>query len=323
MAKKNLKQLSQQDVVSGLNAYAQRLRERPAIPMNPTAAQEAFAERKRENDARRRIAAVQHSQDAPAAKVRPTGRSAGGWLRRSAFEGTLVLTTVGLLVVTGAVYFGTWTGTQAHEQAMVEVADSEKLANLETDALTIEDTDATAPQALAEQLDRQLADARKAADEIAALQTQFGVLEGDATPGENGAPSSGFLASVEHRRLLAPYFDEATFLIDAEMIYSPTSIFDELGDEEVDPRTAWYVRFGENGKVASGTSYSWQTASVVVADENVNYVDVLWVCRDAQTNAVLAWARGSYDRELGHFVSLQVANTALGDREDAILGGQQ
>lgn len=323
MAKKSLKQLSQQDVVSGLDAYAQRLRERPAIPVSPVAAQEAFAERKREKDARRRIAAVQRSQGEPIATARSASRSTRGWLRRNAVESTLVLTTVGLLVVTGAVYLGTWTGTEAHEAAMVEVADSEKLANLEIEALSLGNGDEAAPEVVAEQLDRQLTEARAAADEIAALQTQFGVFEGDAAPGENGAPSAGFLASVENRRLLAPYFDPATFLIDDDMIYTPTSIFEELGEQDVDPRTAWYVRFGENGTLASGTSYSWQTASAAVADQNVNYVDVIWVCRDTQTSAVLAWARGSYDRELGHFVSLQVANTALGDSEDATQGGQQ
>lgn len=156
----------------------------------------------------------------------------------------------------------------------------------------------------------QIEEASTKAWEVAELQHGFSkiLLEGDTTSSGNGAPSPAALASVEHRRLLAPYFTKDALIADDADAYSPRSATPFEADE-IDPRFPWYV----------GQS-NWSVASVMPSSTN-GIVDVTWVNQDASGDQLYAWAQARYQVSDGAFAKLSVGVTALGSA-DAAKGGQ-
>lgn len=185
----------------------------------------------------------------------------------------------------------------AYFESLVEVAEGEPIdlqAQIQDVASTIEQ-------------------ARLAATEVAALQNRFAaLLAADPESSGNGAPSQGFLNAVEHRRTLEPYFAGSTMLLDEAIVYTPTSTF-PLASNQIDPRLQWYER------ALVGGSYTWSVVSATGSEAgDVSKVDIVWLAQDDATGELLAWASGSWSRDVKAFVSLTVGTTAYGDKQSAL-----
>jgi hypothetical protein len=153
---------------------------------------------------------------------------------------------------------------------------------------------------------------RGKAGEIAALQNEFQALLA-ASPEDtgNGAPSKGYMDAVEHRKTMAPFFAEGTYMLTDELAYSATSIF-PLNATQIDPRLQWYERQLDKG------GYSWDVVSVTGnASGDVSKTDVTWLAQDDETGDLLAWASASWSTDVEAFVSLTVGTTSLGDHQNA------
>lgn len=158
-----------------------------------------------------------------------------------------------------------------------------------------------------------LSEVRKVAEQVADEQNEFAALLA-ANPDDpgNGAPSQGFLDSVENRRDMVKFFDPATFVVPADEIFSPTSLL-TIEADQVDPRMPWYSRDVEAGAA------SWQVGAVRAGDgEGATTTEVLWLCRDETSGDLLAWARAAWPAEGEVFTSLTVGTTSLGDASNAV-----
>lgn len=156
----------------------------------------------------------------------------------------------------------------------------------------------------------QIEQATVKAREVAELQQGFSeiLLNGDMASSDNGAPSPAAMASVEHRKLLAPYFTEASLVAEDVDAYAPRSAL-PFDSDEIDPRFPWFV----------GQSV-WQVASVMPsADEGV--FEVTWLNQNEQGDELYAWAQARYLASEGTFAKLTVGVTALG-APDTNEGGQ-
>lgn len=136
----------------------------------------------------------------------------------------------------------------------------------------------------------------------------------------NGAPSDAMLATVEQRKVLAPYFSEGSYVVeDDEEAYRWMSLkpFDE--NTEIDPRFEWYIRY--DGQQASDPSvYTWSLETVMPdmdgpnATASTDRAQVIWICRETEGGTVLAWASAIYNYEdgAGTFDELEVVVTTAG-----------
>lgn len=135
----------------------------------------------------------------------------------------------------------------------------------------------------------------------------------------NGTPNTAMLQIVEHRTVVAPLFDDRTYLANEKEAYSPSSITPFDPSTQIDPRFAWYVRY-DGTKASPPDAYTW-TVETVMPDLDARdaagvarTAQVVWLCREVGTDRVLAWANASYTPNGGHgtFKDLDVVVTAAG-----------
>lgn len=291
------KRRSKEDIMAGITAYQEKLKERRATKVTPESVQRALGQRRA---AREEKAAARDPQTA--AKRIKAG------------------VTIGLLVATAAVALGITASHQSFEAASAR--NDQTIADLSGDLdVAKEQRVPDAPSTPGSvSLESQLSTAQTKARKVAALQQEFAVLmrraSTEASKG-NGAPNKAFLSSVEHRRKLAPYFDPESYVVEGEEAYRPNST-NPFDADEIDPRFPWYVRYETDGgqsKAAAPTIYSWELASVMLPeDADPDEFDVTWLCRDQKTGSPLAWATASYDVESQKFHGLSVGTTTIGDR---------
>ncbi|MDP9903204.1 hypothetical protein [Arthrobacter bambusae] len=217
---------------------------------------------------------------------------------------------IALIVVAGACVAATNVNSDQTQQ--VSAANAQKIEELTAHVNYLEATGASAKDSglqAAKTAEAELNGVREKANEVASLQNEFTTLLAahPANPG-NGAPSQGFLDSVKHRAKLAPYFSPGTYLLDAAGIASQGSDLG-LASGQIDPRLPWY-----QGKLEAGVC-SWEAVSVTPnAGGSPSLTDVTWLCRDSKTDDLLAWASGSWSKDIKAFVSLKVGTTSLGDQ---------
>ncbi len=168
-------------------------------------------------------------------------------------------------------------------------------------------------------IEAQLDAATTAATEVANLQQQFQQIAFDArdeATENNGAPSAGSLALVEHRRTLAPFFAEEAFLVDDEIAYSQATAA-QFDSDQMDPRYAWFQPFiqaGDRNWVPTdpGTA-AWSLVSTTAAAGGGS-VSVVWMNQNPATGDLYAWATAQYEVESGSFTDLAVHHTTLGSK---------
>ena len=184
----------------------------------------------------------------------------------------------------------------------------------------------TVPQGtdLAEQMSALTKAAAADAEQVARAQQTFAELHHEASsqPGpNNGAPNRAMREIAEHRRQLASLFSESSYLVEDEEAYSWSTATSFDATSEIDPRYAWYVRYDGQDAADPGT-YMWSLETVMPdldsqeAAGATNRAQVVWLCRDAVTGEVLAWATARYtdDGTTGTFDELDVVTTATGAR---------
>lgn len=169
----------------------------------------------------------------------------------------------------------------------------------------------------ASKLEGQLADATTKGIEVAALQQQFAdiLFAGNGETTQDGAPGAAFQLSVEHRRLLAPYFVDKALLAEDALAYAPGSVLPFSADQ-IDPRFPWFldVEPGTDGRtIADPTMSKWELVSVT-ATGVPGILEATWLNTRPVTGELLAWATASYFTEPAAFGSLTVGQTTISDR---------
>lgn len=223
---------------------------------------------------------------------------------------------VALLVGTAGVSASVVASNKAFDEA--HDANQAQIVSLQADMKRLEPATEKADQR--PDLDQQLDEARDKAKRIGKLQDGFGELMYKASKEKlpsNGVPGDAFVASVQHRKELEPYFSRDTFLVKDKVAYSPGSA-DDFDMDGIDPRFPWFVRY-EPGtgqrKVSKPDTYGWELISVVPAGEvSPDEADATWVARDAKTDDLLTWATSSYSFDTNEFGRLRVGTTTVGDR---------
>lgn len=162
------------------------------------------------------------------------------------------------------------------------------------------------------------ADAKKVATGEQAFATLYHQAGVQPSP-NNGAPNQATLEIIMHRRDMAALFSKDSFLVSDKEAYSTSSLTPFDATAEIDPRHAWYIRYdGQNA--AAPSTYAWKVETVMpdLSMQNVsgmtNQAKVLWLCRDAKSGGVLAWASARYVRNgtAGTFDHLALVVTAAG-----------
>ncbi|MFD2794663.1 hypothetical protein ACFS27_13985 [Promicromonospora vindobonensis] len=160
------------------------------------------------------------------------------------------------------------------------------------------------------------------AEQVATAQQTFAELyrEASTQPGpNNGAPNRAMLNIAEHRRRLAPLFSHSSYLVQDEQAYSWSTATSFDATSEIDPRYAWYIRY-EGPDAADPRAYTWVLEAALPDVDSLDTSGVtdraqaVWLCRDAATDEVLAWASARYthDGTAGAFDRLEVVTTAAG-----------
>lgn len=219
-----------------------------------------------------------------------------------------------IVVVTLAVAFvsvavGVGLSSSAHEQA--SASNAAQIKALEQALARDEDKD---PSVTAASMLELTDDATAAATSVAQGQQAYAKLyvamnaEVDASQG-NGAPGPAVEAMIAHRKSLAGAWSPTALIVDDQEAYTFTTV-DYFGDDEIDPRFAWFVRY--DGLHASDpSSYAWSVASVMPQIKAPTTARVVWVCRDS-SGTVLAWANAIYDHDTTLFDELQLVVTSEG-----------
>ena len=148
---------------------------------------------------------------------------------------------------------------------------------------------------------------RAVGDSVAEEQNKFAVLINDNTVSAgDGAPTTGEEQVMEQQRMMESFFNEGTYVLSDEELYSLTTTM-KIGDSEIDPRMPWYIRSESYG------GYTWSTVSVVPTSSDLT--TVMWLCRDDSNGELLAWASADWSSSAASFVHLTVGTTALGDQQ--------
>ncbi|WP_159401686.1 hypothetical protein [Streptomyces sp. NRRL F-5053] len=164
------------------------------------------------------------------------------------------------------------------------------------------------------------ADAKKVATAQQAFADLHRRMSVESDPG-NGAPNRAATDIAKHRRTLAPFFDEGSYVAREKDAYTWQNItpFDEAG--KIDPRFAWYVRY-DGSQAAKADTYAW-TVEAVTPDLDTgdktgvtNKATVVWLCRETTSDEVLAWAKAGYayheTDDSGVFEDLDLVITTAG-----------
>lgn len=197
--------------------------------------------------------------------------------------------------------------TQAEQSARIDELTAQREAATQRNAEQVSGEEAQ--QALAELDDA----ARKLAGDVARAQNDFAQLNWDAAHAEqnnDGLPSEAELALVEHRRVLAPFFTEATYSDAGDAIYGWSSTY-EISPATLDPRMPWFLRYDGLAPSEPGAG-SWVVDAVLPDLENQDLANVLWAYRNAGSDDVLAWAKGVYAADDQAFQRIELTVTTAG-----------
>lgn len=239
-------------------------------------------------------------------------------------RGVSVLLGVGILA--GVVFTGVSNHTYASSSSKNEATISELRAEHDQSKVVPKSED-IADEMVA--LNKAAADDAKAVRDAQQTYADLYYQAGRQSGFDNGAPNQAMLDTAEHRKDLAEYFDESSYLVDDDDAYTWQNVlpFDEA--TEIDPRFAWYVRY-DGWEAADSASYTWSVETVMpemdVLDGEVSAdkARVVWVCRDAESETVLAWANAiyTYDGDDGTFSQLELVVTSSG-AEDLYPGSKK
>ncbi|QXV57377.1 hypothetical protein CVV72_10375 [Amycolatopsis sp. TNS106] len=160
------------------------------------------------------------------------------------------------------------------------------------------------------------------AEKVRAAQQAYATLYHRAStepPTNNGVPTEASEATAEHRKILAPLFSRKTYLVEDENAYRWQNVLPFDPDTEIDPRFPWYVRY-VGSTAAKPDTYAWAVEAVTPdrppghSQDPTATAKVVWLCKDTQTGAVLAWARATYDYRgtSGAFDHLEIGLSAVG-----------
>lgn len=289
---KKMRELTKDDVVGRIDAYQQKQRAKPKA---------TAADMESKFDARR---AQRKQQRAQRAEQNP--HRVGSYVR--------IGIGVALLVATGAMTLMTSNSEETFAQQ--SVANEQELGSVQGDLNELEPE--MSMEERQEALDAQLSTAREQAEEVADLQQQFAEIlyagNNEETPGD-GAPGESFIESAEHRKQLAPYFHENSWVVDGDLAYAPGSL-DPFERDQMDPRFPWYIRYADEDRLeyADPETYQWEVVSVVPTSlDDAGVSDVTWMVTDEQGD-LLAWATASYSDSDETFYGLRVGQTTIGDR---------
>lgn len=205
--------------------------------------------------------------------------------------------------------------TNHHERTVTE--NQARIAELKSDYADAQPDAEPARRSQVRAMTHLSAAAAKAGNEVAAAQQRFVELhyragqQGDGHRGlGNGAPNQATLDATAHRRSLAKYFDPDSLVLTDEQAYSWTTAY-ELEADQVDPRLEWYVRF--DGLKPSGPEvYAWSLEVAMPSLAAPDTAQAVWVCREAGSQTVLAWATAVYTGSTRRFSDLEVVVTAYG-----------
>lgn len=222
---------------------------------------------------------------------------------------------VAMLIGSGAIAMSTSASTQSFEQATR--TNEQRIAAAEGELTAIPAADKKATTKYAATLDAQITAATKKGEEVAALQQDFTTIlfRGNTEKSGNGAPSTAFLDSVQHRKLLAPYFVKRSLPVTDANAYAPGSVL-PFKDGQIDPRFPWHVSYTPDSQgrtVANPSLSSWQLESLV-ATATPGVLEATWLNKTVSSGDLLAWATASYYIDPGAFGSLIVGQTTLGAR---------
>lgn len=247
-------------------------------------------------------AARERRQEKRRQRAEKAGPDRAGRRRQVVVLSALAAACVGVLIYASVAQSSFQDAHQAGEIQIEEMTD--QLEALRATITTAEDTDAEAADltALVER-------ATQKALEVAELQQGYAQLyQARDAAGfvEDAGYSPEMLASIEHRRELAPYWSTESLLFADDEAYRPRTV---APAGMIDPRFAWYVRY-DGATISDPASYSWNVESVM-PDRTAVDARVVWTCRQAD-GVVLAWARAAFDDESGTFSSLELTVTDHG-----------
>lgn len=269
--------------------------------------------------------------DRRARRSERTPEEAARMLRRGA---GVALGAAGLALV---IAFGAMNGPYESQRS----GDQDRITSLQTQVeqarAVPEDTGAA--RLLTEVSGAASADGKKVAEAQQAFADLHYRISTEPDPG-NGAPNQAAVDMAEHRRVLAPHFDPSAFIADDKDAYIWQNVLPYDEARQIDPRYAWYVRYdGEDASPASASTWSLETVTPQLDPKSetaaTDRASVVWLCRDAQTGAVLAWARSTYTYDAaakkGAFRDLDLVITAEGaahrqsssPKQDAKKGGDR
>lgn len=271
-----------------------------------------FEEKQAENRAARGTKVTAEDVAAKLA-ARKAERAASG---RAGERARTVSVALGVVLILGAGALAVSTAANTTSFQAKQAAGEEAIASAQSylDALPASDQDSAGVYAA--ELEAQLDTARVKAEEVAALQQQFSeiLVAGNTEDTSNGGASPAFLASVEHRKLLAPYFVDRAMIADDTLAYAPGSAL-PFDADQIDPRYPWFVAHekGKPGVVAPAGSNEWTLRSVTPST-TPGVHDVTWLDTDTATGDLLAWATASYYAGSETFGALSVGRTTQGEQ---------
>lgn len=175
------------------------------------------------------------------------------------------------------------------------------------------------------ELEGQLRTAREQAEKVAGLQNEFATIlyaSNSEKPSNDGSPSKAFVDSAAHRKTLAPFFAQTSWIVtDEKQAYGPGSTvpFDE--QTQIDPRFPWYVRYqseqyekGQQPKYQDPKTYTWAVSSVMPSSlDEPGVYEVTWTSTN-KDGSLLAWATANYNASTKKFHALRVGETTQGHR---------
>lgn len=140
------------------------------------------------------------------------------------------------------------------------------------------------------------ADAKKVATAQQHFSELFRLASTTPSPG-NGAPNQAMVDEAAYRKEVAAFFDPSTFVVDDESAYQWQNTLPFDPNEEIDPRFAWYIRY-DGKEAADPSTYAWSVETVTPTEDTTSASNakakVVWVCREASTGTILAWADAVY-----------------------------
>ncbi|PZT90617.1 MAG: hypothetical protein DI630_30605 [Gordonia sp. (in: high G+C Gram-positive bacteria)] len=237
----------------------------------------------------------------------------------------------GVILGLGIVALVVTSGVSGEINGSTSAANTSRIDELQQQLVEIEaePVDTNAGTAMAEVTDAAAADAKT----VAVEQQEFSTLYYQASTqptNNNGSPNKPMLQTAEHRKDLAPFFAESSYVVEGDAAYRWETVDPYDTTTQIDPRFAWYVRY-DGAKAKNPDSYTWQVESVTpdldqgedaTQPGSGQSAQVVWTCRDTQTKTVLAWASARYTRagETGTFDKLELVVTSAGAQDAPTTG---